>query len=129
MAQSDHQHDDGITVWTVKGKLSYPDLQSKMTAFGTTGHACRVLCDLTKASMSALTAKELEDLIKMLGRQINGSSGGKAALVAHTGVDYDLARMFSTFAELAGLPVTVKVFRTAEVAQDWLSNQHGEHVR
>ena len=123
MINSDRIQDGRITVWTASGRLTFPEIRSKMVDLSTAGISSKVLCDLTKATMADLTNAEIEDIITRIGRKINGSINGKAAIVAHGSVDYGLARMFGTFSEIASLPVTVKVFRNVEVARQWLAPQ------
>lgn len=122
MILSDRASDGPITILTAWGRLTFPEICSTMVDFSVENHPSRVLCDLSKATFADLTTNEIEDIIKLIGRQINGYSGGKAAIVAHGSVDFGLARMFSTFTEIAGLPVKVMAFRTAEVAKTWLSD-------
>ena len=123
MIQGACTHDGGITVWKAFGRLTLPEIHASMADFGSSGPTCRVLCDLTQATVADLTTTEIEDVITRIGRRIHGGNGAKAAIVAHGAVDYGLARMFSTFSEIAALPVMVKVFKNAEVAKQWLCSQ------
>lgn len=120
MIQGDHTLDGRIIIWTAKGRLTFPEIRARMYDVDIGSSASRVLCDLTRATVADLSTVEIEELIKLIGQKMNGSQGGKSAIVVHGSVDYGLARMFSTFSELAGLPVQVKVFRTEEVAREWL---------
>ena len=123
MIQGDNAVDAHITVGTARGRLTFPEIRDKMIDFSSGIMKSRVLCDLTRATVADLTTREIEEIIKLIGRKVNGAHGARSAIVVHGGVDYGLARMFSTFSELAGLPVKVKVFRTAEVAREWLSSR------
>jgi len=123
MIQGDHIHDDRIAVWTATGRLTYPEIEATMADLTLPSRTSRVLCDLTRGTVADLTTSEVEDVIKLIIRRINAIAGAKAAIVAHGSVDYGLARMFSIFSELADLPVMVKVFRTAEVAREWLASK------
>jgi hypothetical protein len=120
MIQGDHIHDGQITVCTARGRLTFPEIQSKVMDLSSGRLTSRVLCDLTQATVADLTSREIEDIINLIGQHLAGRGGGKAAIIAHAGVDYGLARMFGTFVEIAGLPVKVKVFRTSEIAKEWL---------
>ena len=122
MIQGDQTLDGHITVCTAKGRLTFPEIRAKVIDLSTSGVTPRVLCDLTQATVADLTSKEIEDIIKLISHYVTGAGGGKAAIIAHSGVDYGLARMFGTFAELAGLPVKVRVFRTSEIAKAWLKD-------
>ena len=123
MIQGDSTLDGRIMVWTAKGRLTFPEIRDKMVDFSAGILKSRVLCDLTRATVADLTTSEIEEIIKLIGQKVNGAKGAKSAIVVHGSVDFGLARMFSTFSELAGLPVQVKVFRTTEVAREWLSSQ------
>lgn len=113
--------DGRIMVWTGKGRLTFQEICNKMVDFGSGRLKSRVLCDLTRATVADLKTCEIEEIIKRISLKVNGARGARSAIVVHNSVDYGLARMFSTFSELAGLPVQVKVFRTREVATEWLS--------
>lgn len=117
--------DNQITICTAQGRLTFPEIQSQVIDFSTRQVTRRVLCDLSRATVADLTASELEEIIKLISRQIAGRNGGKAAIIARAGVDYGLARMFGTFAEIADLPIKVRVFRTAEIATQWLQEPPG----
>ncbi len=121
MIIGDKAFDDRIMVWTAKGRLTFQEIRSKMADFGAGMLKSRVLCDLTRATVADLKTSEIEEIIKLIGLRVNGVRAAKSAIVVHGSVDYGLARLFSTFSELAGLPVQVKVFRTKEVAREWLS--------
>ncbi len=127
MIIGDQMFDGHITVYTAKGRLTFPEIRAKVMDLSTGGTAHIVLCDLTQATVADLTSIEIEDIIKLISHHMTGARGGKAAIIAHSGIDYSLARMFGTFAELAGLPVKVRVFRTFEIAKEWLkdSEYHG----
>lgn len=120
MIQGDLMCDGQITVCKAKGRLTFPEIRAKVIDLRIAGVARRVLCDLSHATVADLTSIEIEDLIKLISQYVTDSRGGKAAIIAHRGVDYDLARIFGTFAELAGLPVKVRVFQTSEIAKAWL---------
>lgn len=122
MSQGDRISDGSITVCTVKGRLTFPEIRAKVIDYSTGGLTPRVLCDLSQATFADLTSTEIEDLIRLISSYVAETQGGKAAIIAHGGIDYGLARMFGTFAELAGLPVKVRVFRTSEIASQWLSD-------
>jgi hypothetical protein len=117
--------DDQITVCTAQGRLTFPEIQNHVIDFSTRRMTRRVLCDLSRATVADLTAGEIEEIIKLISRQVAGRSGGKAAIIARAGVDYGLARMFGTFAEIADLPIKVRVFRTPEIATQWLQEPPG----
>lgn len=123
MIQGDNTVDGHIMVWTAKGRLTFPEIREKMVDFSAGHMKSRVLCDLTRATVADLTTGEIEEIIKLIGQKVNSANSAKSAIVVHGSVDYGLARMFSTFSELAGLPVKVKVFRTTEVAREWLSSK------
>ena len=120
MFHGDQTYDDQITVCTAKGRLTFPEIRTRLIDLGSGRVTPRVLCDLTQATVADLTTGEIEEIIKLVGQLVTGRGGGKAAIIARGGVDYGLARMFITFVEIAGLPIEARVFRTAEVATGWL---------
>ncbi len=125
MIQGDQIYDghiDGqITVCTAKGRLTFPGIRAKVIDLSTGTVTPRFLCDLSQATVADLTSDEIEDIITLISQHVSGR-GDRAAIITHKGVDYGLARMFGTFVEISGLPVQVKVFRTSEIAKEWLSD-------
>ena len=128
MIEGDKTIDDRIMVWTAKGRLTFQEIRSKMDVLGSDMPKSRILCDLTRATIADLKTREIEDIIKLIGLKVNDAKYAKSAIVVHSSVDYGLARMFSIFSELAGLPVKVRVFRTTEVAMEWLSASYGNSL-
>jgi hypothetical protein len=119
MIQGAQTYDGQITVCTAKGRLTFPEIQAKVTDLSSEKLTHRVLCDLTQATVADLTTDDIEALLDLIRPHVSGH-GAKAAIIAYSGVDYGVARMFGTFAEISGFPVKVKVFKTSEVAKDWL---------
>lgn len=120
MIKSVHDPQDRTLMFQAMGKLTFPEIHAEVVHFSNNTPTSRVLCDLTRGTASHLNAQEIENLLETIGRQLEGANGGKAAIVAQSTVDNGLARLFSTFAEIANLPVDVKVFRSPEVARQWL---------
>ena len=120
MISNNRNIDSRITVLKAKGRLTFPEIRSKVGDFALAGFPSRVLCDFRRATVADLTNGEIEDIVKIIGRQISRLSVKRAAIVAQGSVDLGLARMFSTFSEIADLPIKVKAFRTAETARAWL---------
>lgn len=115
------RHTSDMIVCTATGRLTFDTLRALAVECRTEMPAAKVLYDITHATAADLSAGELEEIIQLIGQYLGRHRGGKAAIVAHSGVDYGLARMFGTFAEIADLPVKVKVFRIPEVAKEWLA--------
>lgn len=121
MALCNQASDGRITVLRANGRLTFPEICTKMVDFLFKNQPSHVLCDFTKATVGDLTTSEIENIFKLAGHYANGLSGLKAAIVAHGSVDFGLAHMFSIFSEIAELPVKVRAFRTTEVARTWLA--------
>ena len=120
MINGDNIQEGQITVCTAQGRLTFPEIQTTVNGLSAGRMTPRVLCDLTQATIGDLTTSEIEEVIKLISQHVVSGGGGKAAILARGGVDCGLARMFGTFAEIAGLPLEVKVFRTSEIATQWL---------
>ena len=120
MIKSVHDPKDRTVMFQAMGQLTYPEIQAEVVSFSLNAPASKVLCDFTRGTASHLSAIEIEGLLNSIGRQLESGQGGKAAIVARNTVDNGLARLFGTFVEVANLPVEVKVFRSSEVAWQWL---------
>ena len=108
--------------------MTFPEIQTTVIDLSAGRMAPRVLCDLTQATIADLTTGEIEEVIKLISQHVAARGGGKAAIIASGDVDYGLARMFGTFVEIAGLPMKVKVFRTREIATQWLKEPIGSQA-
>lgn len=111
---------DHTMMFQAMGKLTFPEIHAEVVHYSNNTSASKVLCDLTRGTASHLKSREIQKLLETIGQQLEGSNGGKAAIVAQSAVDNGLARLFGTFAEVANLPVEVKVFRSPDVARQWL---------
>lgn len=111
-----------MTICTASGRLTYNTLKALAMDFRNADISPKMLYDITGATAADLSTVEIEEIIKTIGQYMKRHRGGKAAIVAFSGVDYGLARLFGSFAEIAGLPFQVKVFRISEVAQAWLKD-------
>ena len=126
MIKSVHDRDYSTMTYQAMGRLTFPEIQAEVVNFSSKYPVSKVLCDLTRGTVSDLTSREIEGILEIIGQKLESGAGGKAAIVALAGVDYGLARMFGTFAEIANLPIEVKVFRTSEIAHQWLHGNGAE---
>lgn len=123
MIKSVLNRSDHTMMYKAMGQLTFPEIHAEVVNFSMNAQVSKVLCDLTRGTASHLTSMEVEGLLEIIACQLEGGPGGKAAIVALSKVDNGLARLFGTFVELANLPVKVRVFRTHEVARQWLKER------
>ncbi len=128
MIKSVHDHKCCTVTYQAMGRLTFPEICAEILSFSSKNTIARVLCDLTRGTVSDLTSQEIESILEIIGQKLKSGPGGKAAIVALAGVDYGLARMFGTFAEIANLPIEVKVFRTSDIARQWLQGVEPVYV-
>lgn len=81
-----------------------------------------MLWDIRKAVLNQVNKDDLKNIILATKRFAESRVGGKTALVAETDLQFGLARMYSTFAELENHPIGISVFRDPQTAIDWIKS-------
>ncbi len=120
MIEARQDREGNITIFTAKGGVTVRSIHNLLMNFYSGEPTLKVLCDFSKASLAALSTIELEDIIEMMQQYMKHRRGGRIAVVVDGAVDYGVARMFATFAEIAALPVEVQIYHQRAVARDWL---------
>lgn len=110
-----------VSEFVATGAMTARDWVEAYQAFLETEPTPMMLWDLTSATLEAASSQELRYIARRIGVMEMARKGArKAALVCLRDVDFGMARMFVTIAELDGCPVHMAVFRDGDEARSWL---------
>lgn len=117
-AQIDKSKD--LTVFTVKGALSFDNAMPLVKAFYDGDPTKHVIWDLTDTTEVQFTSEEVEKIAKFDPRIEGKRALGKTAFVAQKDILFGLSRMFELHSDIVNSPYPVMVFRSIEQAYKWL---------
>lgn len=121
MAITSHINDaQRLTIFTVSGELVFDDLVLALHGFYQGAPTANVIWDLRKTEGNQLSAKELRKAAAFLKQHAGKRPQGKTALVAVSNLDFGLARVIMTYAEIENLPWHFRTFRSMSEAIGWL---------
>ena len=109
-----------LTVFTVKGLLSFDDAMPVVKAFYDGSPTKHVIWDMTDTTEVQFTSEEVIKIATFGPRTEGKRELGKTALVAQKDILFGLSRMFETHSDMVNSPYPVMVFRSMEQAYKWL---------
>ena len=109
-----------LTVFTVRGKANADEVIDEIVDFLNGAATPLVLWDFTAGSLAGIPSEGLQRIVEKGKQFAEIRLGGRTGIVCSKEVDYGLARMFQSFAELARVPFEISVFRRMEDARAWL---------
>ena len=113
-----------VSEFVATGAMTARDWMETYQAFLEAEPTAMMLWDFTSATWEAASSQELREIARRIGAMEVARGGArKAALVCVRDLDFGLARMFVTMAELESCPVRMAVFRDGDEARDWLADR------
>ncbi len=109
-----------ITIFTVSGEFFFDQIVDVVKQFYLSEFTLNIIFDLNKADMSALTAGQMEEIVKGAKEYAHLREGGKTALIMSRDLNYGIARMFETYCEIKGHPIAYNVFKNIDEAMTWI---------
>ena len=89
----------------------------------------RVLWDIRNGTLAKLTKQDMQHIITECGAHADKRRGGRTAVLCARPVDFGLARMFGTLAELYHVPFDIHVFGEHTEAMSWLGVNSEDDAR
>ena len=109
-----------LTVFNCSGELTRSELYHTIILFLKETPTKYELWDFTNARFPTVSKEDLRDSA-FLGRKYGYKKrGGKNAIVAPEGLEYELSKIFKMMAEIVEVPFEVQVFRSLDEATQWL---------
>lgn len=124
IASIDIKIEDNLLIASVTGVLTADEVIAVVKEYYPNGIVKDVIWDLTNGSLNAISRSGFESIAKVT-RQIleNGfRKGGKTVFVGTRAAEFGLMRMYSTIAEMTGIVIDYRVFKTIEEAQNYIVN-------
>jgi hypothetical protein len=112
--------DSNITTATGIGRVAASDLFAALDKFYDDSPTLLALCDLSQADLSSLSGQELKQIVEFTESRAAVRRGGRTAIVAPEDLQYRMARVYQSLAEIRRHPVAIRAFRAGEEALQWL---------
>jgi len=110
-----------LTIHRAKGFISDEQMFEVQEAFYKDNPTNLELWDMSEADVSLVTIQGIRRFIERDAQMGTLRNGGRCAVVVVKTLQFGLARMAETFAELAGLHFQFKIFKTFDAAMEWLT--------
>lgn len=110
-----------LTIFKCEGDLTFAEIAGSIKGFyGEIDHPItkKLVWDLRNASIWSLSMEELKSIAELSVQNERLMKGGKTAVIAPKDIDFGLARVYQ--AHTVGTARELMVFRTLEVAEEWL---------
>ena len=129
MATIDIKIEDNLLVVTVTGELTANETMAVIHDHYPTGIIKDVIWDLTNGSLLSISQDGFRAIAHAAKQAVASGSrqGGKTAYVGLATVEYGLLRMYSSIAEVTGVPIKYYVYRTIEEARNWIYENQSEN--
>ena len=112
--------DGDCTIFRVTGEVTANEILMQAAEY-LAGQQTRVsMWDFTGAARVKITTVELQGLATSLKKAAADKTIRKTALVGSKNINIGLGKLFTAFAQMAGLPFDYKVFRVLDHARKWL---------
>lgn len=119
-------HERNLTTVTVTGAVDADQVCRQILGFLGANPTSRVLWDLRSGTLSMLSATDMQRIITDCAEHADKRRGGRTAVLCARPVDFGLARMFETLAELYHVPFDIRVFGEHDEAMAWLFGVNSE---
>lgn len=110
-----------LTIFKATGAVPFSEQMQVLTSFYEGSPTSNVLWDFTRATEVTISNRELRAIIQYTKEHADRRKAGRTALVVNTKLQYGLARMTSTFAEIEETPWPIMVFEQMDEALAWIA--------
>lgn len=109
---------------TIKGNLLASDVIAVVTKQYPNPVVKNVIWDFTEGTVAKITKQGFTEIAGATLQVMKSGArqGGKTAYVGLSDTDFGLMRMYSSMAEMAGIPINYSVFRTLDAAMVWIND-------
>jgi hypothetical protein len=113
-----------LTIHDVTGPVSEEEMYNALENFYLKEPTKLLLWDMSETDVSHVTSDILQKFIRRSVELGLSRQGGRTAVFASEDLQYGLARMSQTFAEIESVPYSFRVFRSRKEALQWLSSDY-----
>ena len=111
-----------LTVHVVTDRVTEQEMFGTLEAFYAGQFTRLLLWDMSQANLEHVSIDTLRRFVHRAAELGADRVGGKTAVVAATALQYGLARMSATFADIEAAPYEFAIFKTCEEARAWLTS-------
>jgi len=109
-----------LTIFTVTEAATYSELMPVLESFYSEAPTGNVIWDGTRITEIPLSSRELQTIVQFAHKHSNKRPAGNTALIVNSSLNYGMARMASTFAELDAMPRNIEIFKNLNEALKWI---------
>jgi hypothetical protein len=114
---------DGCTFFRVTGNVTANEIVLQAAQYMAGEQSETSLWDFTRATGVKISTVEMKGIADSLKKISSDGKIRKVALVGSKRINIGLGKLFTAFAQLAGMPYTYKVFRDLGHAMQWLGDK------
>ena len=122
MATIDMITEGNLLIVTVSGDLTADEVIAVVKEYYPTNQVKDVIWDLTNGTMKSISFAGFHEMAittKMVV-SFGARKNGRTVFVGTTDEDYSVNKMYTVMAEVTGVPISYKVFRTIDEARNWM---------
>ena len=119
-----YESDIDLTVFTVKGKVTFDDILDQTRSFFSGKPTKLVVWDFTLGTAVSISNQEIKEIAKQGALILARIERGKCAIVVPKDFEYGMFRVFQVLSEMEKFPFEVAIYRDINAAQKWL--RHGQ---
>ena len=112
-----------LTIITVTGMPSFEESMEAFRQLYQGKVTQKMLWDFRQANLSGISSNHIESLLDYIGQHAQKRTNGKTAIVVSKDLEYGMSRMIMALTEDKAIPVEIDVFRSIEVALQWLAKE------
>ena len=113
---------DNCTIFRATGTVTANEIMTQAVQYLTGEQTETSMWDFSRTTRLNITTLEMKGIADSLKHVTPQKRGGKVALVGSSTINVGLGKLFSAFAQMAGLPFRYKSFHHLGQAEAWLAD-------
>ena len=113
---------DNCTIFRATGTVTANEIMTRAVQYLTGEQTETSMWDFSRTTRLNITTLEMKGIADSLKHVSTQKRGGKVALVGSSTINVGLGKLFSAFAQMAGLPFRYKSFHRLGQAEAWLAD-------
>lgn len=113
---------ENLTIFSVCGVLTAEEVIKVLDAFFSNKITKNILWDFTKADVSKVTQKDMEQIINLGKAKAHLRKNGKTALIVKNKLSYGMSRKYEILSEIEQHQIQHRVFTDLDEAIAWLES-------
>ncbi len=116
--------EQNLTIHVVTGQLTEEEVFTTLERFYGGETTALVLWDFSQAEMSSITPAVIQRIIRKSAESGARKQRRKTAAITPSDLLFGLGRMAESYADFEALPFDFRVFRSREMALEWLISKN-----